>query len=259
MRGTSAFLAIALLACAETPGEPVGGVQPHAAVATNGYSHKFGQSRFAVGPSWVAKAEFGLDKIVGDWGVFATNQKTGMVLALPNADAPSQARSALAGGPDVHNTAVKSYFVGAGLPATEIDKVSVFGKMSAGGSGTDDPVDWQFASYTSRIDRRHAGLPVVDSFAWAQINDLGEVVTESVYWPQIPDKVAADALSFKAKLADPAFSSKFFDGGRLVIRHTSGAWAGPFEAVVSYDVEGFKTFHYDANGNEFELAEEKSQ
>ena len=49
-------------------------------------------------------------------GVFATIQKTGSVLALPNADAPSRAHPALPGGAEAHNAEVRSYFVRAACP-----------------------------------------------------------------------------------------------------------------------------------------------
>lgn len=247
------WMMIAASGCSQPPPEPVSRSGAGTTAGLKEYTHTLSRSRFAIGPSVAQYSEFGIDKAVGDWGVFGTNAKTGMVLALPNADAPPRARSALKGGPDVHNAAVRAYFLAAGLPADELGTISVNTKMSAGGSGVDGPSQWEFESYTSRIGRQHDGVPVADSFAWAQINDLGEVVTESVYWPHIPEGVLVEAAAFKKKLADPAFREAFLakapEGGTLVIHHTPGTWEGSFQAAVSYDVGSFgQTSHFDAGG-----------
>ena len=255
-------LLIAMVGCAEPPPEPVGNASAGTTTGLKDYVHTMARSRFAIGPSPSHYSEFGIDKVVGDYGVFGTNAKTGMVLALPNADAPSRARPGPKYGADAHNAAVKDYFVGAGLPAEEVGPITVNTTMSAGGAGVDPPAQWQFESYTSRIARQYEGVPVADSYAWAQFNDLGEVVTESVYWPQISEGVVKEAASFQKKLADPASKSAFFskvpEGGTLVIRHTPGTWEESFHATVSYDVGSFgKAAHYDSDGKEFSLPTEQ--
>lgn len=252
------LMALGLIACAEPPDEPA---STAGASTANGYTHLFSHSRFAIGPTVTeTKSEFGMDKVIGPWGVFATIQKTGSVLALPNADAPSRARPPLPGGAEAHNAEVRSYFVGAGLPAAEIDKVTVNTTASAGGSGTETP-EWTLVAYTSVLSRHYKAIPIVDSFAWAQVNDLRDVVTESVYWPEIPKSILTEASAFADQLEDPASSQAFFasvpTGGRLVIHHTPGTWTGTFEASVAYDISTFgKTTHYDADGKKFVLPEE---
>lgn len=255
-------LLAAMVGCAEPAPEPVGNASAGTTTGLKQYVHTIARSRFAIGPAVAQYSEYGIDKAVGDFGVFGTNAKTGMVLALPNADAPSRARPGMKGGGDAHNAAVKDYLVGAGLPAEEVGPIALHTTMTASGNGVDAPSQWQFESYTSRIARQHEGVLVADSYAWAQFNDLGDVVTESIYWPKIPESVVKDATSFKKKLADPAYKSAFFskvpEGGSLVIRHTPGTWEGAFHATVCYDVGAFgKTTHYDADGKEFSLPTEE--
>jgi hypothetical protein len=223
--------------------------------------HVFNHSRFAIGSPTYQKSEVGIDKVVGDWGVFGTDQKTRGVLALPNADAPSRARPALTTDPEVHNAAVRKYFVDSGLPADEIDSVSAHTSASSTGFGSDPPTPWKVEAYTSAISRQYDAVPVVESHAWAQFNDLGEVVTESVYWPEVSKSIAVAATAFRNQLEDAVAKAAFFakvpEGGRVVIHHTPWTWKGTFSATVSYDVGGFgKTTHYDASGLSFTLPHE---
>ena len=253
---------VSAMACSETPEEPASHTTQTAATSEmEEYRHAFSHSQFAVGPATEQKFEFGMEKVVGSWGVFATTQKTGKVLALPNADAPSRLRPALTNDAETHNAAVRKYFVAAGLPENQIESVTAHTKSSAIGIGDDEPTAWQFQSFTSTISRQYQGVPVVDSHAWAQFNDHSEVVTESVYWPEIPQSVLTAASGFQKQLVDAAAKASFFskvpDGGRLVIHHTSGNWQGAFKASVSYDVGSFgKTTHFDALGDAFSLPEE---
>ncbi|MBK7583145.1 MAG: hypothetical protein IPI67_23470 [Myxococcales bacterium] len=261
-RFTLACVFLALAACTASPAEPTGSSSVTVGSPTlTEYVHLFNHSRFAIGSPTYQKSEASIDKVIGDWGVFGTDQKTRSVLALPNADAPSRARPALTTDPAVHNAAVRKYFVDAGLPADEVDSVSVHTMASASGAGSDPPTSWEFEAYTSTISRQYDGVRVVESHAWAQFNDLGEVVTESVYWPEVSKSVAMAATAFRKQLEDPAAKAAFFakvpEGGRLVIHHTPAAWKGTFSAMVSYDVGGFgKTKHYDASGWSFTLPHE---
>ncbi len=247
--------------CSQAPDEPLSLSRSQSESSElKTYVHPFSRSRFAIGTTTTTKVVAGVDEVIGEWGVFGTNQKTGMVLALPNADSPSRLRPALPGGAEAHNKAVEDYFVGAGLPAGEIEAVNVNTKMSASGAGIDQPSQWKFESYTSKISRQYHGVPVVDSYAWAQFNDQGEVVSESVHWPEIPKSVLVSATAFKQALenANTDYFGKVPVGGRLVIHHTGGTWQGPFEANVSYDVAAFGvTRHYDQNGEQFALVSEQ--
>jgi hypothetical protein len=83
---------------------------------------------------------------------------------------------------------------------------------------------------------------VIDSVAWARINEQGKVVSEWVYWPAIPAKALADARRLEELVASSAktgFLARLPAGlpsGKLAIRHSSATAEGPFEAFASYDV-----------------------
>lgn len=257
--------ALSALACSEAPSQPSGSSTRSEPISEMpGYVHVLGKSRFALGQVSSQKSEFGVDKVIGEWGVFATHQTTRMVMGLPNSGAPPTLRPPLTGDAETHNAAVRAYLVGAGLQDDQIDSVSVNTSMSARGTGTEPPDAWQLESYSSVIHRKFGSIPVVDSLATATMNDLGESVNETVYWPEIPRSVLEDATRFRAMLEDPKESAAFYAKlpagahGKLVIRHTPGTWAQAFQAVAAYDVDmSFgMTKHHDEGGNEITLANE---
>jgi hypothetical protein len=83
----------ALLACGSGPEPGSGGAgQTHAATQPPegaGFVHTANNSRFRLGASPTQKLEFGLAKVVGSEGVFATVPETGWVLAIPNSRSPA--------------------------------------------------------------------------------------------------------------------------------------------------------------------------
>lgn len=205
--------------------------------------------------------EFGIHKVVGNNGVFGTRVATGMVLASPNADSPSRFLGPLAGGAAAHDAAVKEYFIGAGLPKEQIASVRVMAGGLMDGEAK-QPADAHFKALYSYLDRSVDGIPVVDSFAWARINEEEQVVTESVYWPAIPQAVIDGAKAFASSLADAtwatAFHQKAPQNGKIVIRHTPGVWDGAFKAAVAYDVTwAGQVLHYDSSGARFKLPSEQ--
>lgn len=258
---------LAALGCESVPEPPPGRVAAASETGdAGGYVHRFSASRFALGGSAVEKIEFGVDKHIGPWGVFGRNVDTDMALALPNADAPTRDKPPLAGGAAAQTSAVRAYFVAAGLPVGQILDVKPMAEMSASGAGTTEPepAAATLDRYYGMIHREVAGVPVADSYAWASIDEDSEVVAESVYWPSIPRSVVAEAKGFKAKLADSswraAFLAKLPGPGKLVIHHTPGEWTGQFAASVGYDVQspgGMMGYHFDENAIAFLLPSEE--
>src|SRR5512140_2158019 len=57
-----------LTGCSGGPGDTAN--QTSQSVEGNGYVHLFSRSRFATGPILETKTEFGLEKVIGAWGVF---------------------------------------------------------------------------------------------------------------------------------------------------------------------------------------------
>lgn len=233
-----------------------------------GYIHLASASKFHVGSAATNLSELGFSKVVGSDGVFAT-AANGWVGAFPVAGAASTMVDPLTRVPEVHNQTVVSYFVGAGLPTAQIGNVTAHADARGSGTGkTSGPLpNGTFAGYTSVLARVVAGIPVPDSFAWAQFNANGEVVKEAVYWPAIPQSVIQEAQALNAKLSDPTqratYMSKLPAGlvnGQVVIRHSSCSERSTFEVFAGYDLTERREMggvrHFDMNGTEFKMKSE---
>jgi len=234
-----------------------------------GYTHALERSRFSIGGKPASLAEFGMQKAVGDQGVFAV-LATGMTLGIPNADAAVRTRPPFAGGADAQNKAVRSYFVSAGIPDDQIAEVVPFAAMHSegevakglGGAMTGAKLGYYFSVIRRQID----GIPVADSLAWARLDADGDVVMESVYWPAIPESVIAQARDAQTQLADRSLQTALVakvpgaSAPSLVIHHTPGFYSGAFEAVATYDLDGSsgKVHHFDATGAAVTLAEDRA-
>jgi hypothetical protein len=231
--------------------------------ALPGYVHALARSRFPVGAITGVKDIAGMREIVGSQGVFATEDRSQMVLALPNEGAPSLGDGNFPGGGDAQNAAVLDYFVNAGLPRDQVLGVAALegGRsfISANSPGlTQDILSTNFDSY---ISRGYRGVEVVESFAWSQLGSHGESISESVYWPEIPASIMSGIAPFQSMLADAATRDAYLgrlpdgtQGGVLAIHHTSGTWQGAFAAALSFDVSlNGVTVHFDANGSGFTL------
>lgn len=238
----------------------------------SGYTHSLKRSAFRPGNGSTVTTG-GVTKFVGVDGVFATTA-AGLVMAIPNSNAVSASRPALTSVGEEHNAYVRKYFVNCGMPADQISGASAHATMHAAVDPLNpDPkptshgtFDW----YSSVLYRAIDGIPVPDSFAWARFNADGDVVAESVFWPDVPlsvlkeaqalkAKISADPSGFKAKLpaylqasvADPAAQQKL-SGGGVVIRHSSGEGnsAPTFHAVFDVTPSGNlqHVWHVDENG-----------
>lgn len=260
-------LIVGSVACSSAPDELDSVAQvARTSSALTGYQHFEERSRFSSGKVVLQVTEFGIHKRVGEWGVFGTRVKTGLVLALPNGNAPTMGKGPLAGGAKAHDSFVEEYFVAGGLPLAQVAGVRAMSEMAKVGEVTpesDGFADAKLVGFYSVIDRHAGGVPVRDSFAWAQVNEDSEVVTESIYWPPLPGSVVARAKELETMLADPELRQAYFQKvpshGKVVIRHTSGVWDGAFTACASYDVEwAGRVLHYDLQGNRFSLPDEES-
>jgi hypothetical protein len=272
MNAKIVLLALAIgsqAACSSPPDEPQSRARSGSSVdsdALAGYQHTFDKSHFAIGDSTTPVTEFGIYKVVGPWGVFGTHANTGKVLASPNGDSPSLSGKRILDAV-VHNNAVKSYFVGAGLPADQILEVKAMPSMVSNGvegDYGDEAPPSVLESYFSRISRQWQGIRIWESEAWAQMNVSGEVVGESVYWPELPSATLTAAGAFAANLADAEWKAAFLaklpktEGGTLVIHHTPAVWNNSFSSTVSYDVpSGNRYLHFNDQGKAFTLPDEE--
>ena len=251
----------AVASTADTTDDAAASAAATASPAGAAFVHRLSASRFSVGSGHTQIDAGIMHKFVGDQGVFATFP-SGMILATSNASAQvRQHGGPLPGGSAAHNQAVRDYFVGAGLPANQIQSVDIFpvvGSLASTNSSGPTP-DPTLLYYNSFIRRQIAGISVADSYAWARINQDGVVINESVYWPNISDSAIAQAKSFAALLADDASAAAYSaklpskKRGKLVIHHTPGEWPGIFAAAAVYDVpddniDFVGIIHFDANG-----------
>lgn len=210
--------------------------------------------------------------MVGTRGVFGTDAATGLVLALSDASSPARARPPLSTDGPTHGAAVRKYFVGAGLPESQIDDVRDFATMQGGGQeGSGEAAQRASLEYfSSVVSRRTAtGVKIPDSYAWARINADNDVVMESAYWPAIPNAVIAEAEALQAVIGTAASRAAFVSHlphdergayleGTVVLHHSAGTWSRSFTCLVSYDVAvGTRTVHYSRDAVEIRLPEEE--
>jgi hypothetical protein len=216
-----------------------------------GYVHSLERSRFVTGGTNARELrrveEHGFAKVVGPDGVFATNLRNGLVIAVQSGGAnkgEARGKEAATAGyvmdPDQHNQQVVDYFVAAGVPKDQIGGVRANTYLSSGGSTQDAraaPV--KVDGYASVLQRKIDKYVVIDSVAWARMNDQGRAVSEWVYWPAIPAKALADAIRLEELAESADFLARLPAGlprGTVVIRHSPATEDGPFEAFASYDV-----------------------
>lgn len=235
---------------------PAGGLIATEDGGASGYLHSLERSRFVTGASTEADQrsveEHGFSKVIGPAGVFATNLRNGLTIAVRSGSAgKGEATSAWDEesseelmSPDEHNERVVDYFVTAGIPRDQVGGVHANTYLSASGS-FDDPMPPapKIDGYASILERELDGkFSVVDSVAWARMDNRGQVIGEWVYWPAIPATVLGDARRLDEAISG-ARRDQYLDRlptglppGNIVIRHSSATDEGPFEVFASYDV-----------------------
>jgi hypothetical protein len=251
----------AILASAAVAGSTIAQDTPAGLIATDqggasGYQHGLERSQFITGGATEAELrrveENGFLKVVGPNGVFATNRRNGLVIAVRGASGNKgepiagldEAKEEYLLDPDKHNEQVKNYLLAAGVPKDQIGGVHATTSLSWSGSLKDlrsaRPKIDGYATVLERIiDNKYR---VVDSVAWARMNKQGEVVGEWLYWPAIPANVLADARrieEYTRSSGKNAFLARLPAGlppGNIVIRHSSATSEAPFEVFASYDV-----------------------
>jgi hypothetical protein len=197
----------------------------------SGYTHTFAHSRFDLGNLVAEKDEFGMHKLVGSDGTFATQLISGAVVGTHNdVPFPDPTTGVYPGDADTQNAAVKSYFLAAGLPESQIALISSDEAVYMHGQ------DVLVGSY-SMLHRGWDGVLIDDSIAFAAFDAQGRSADEQVYWPEISSEVLAQAREFQKMLADPTQKAAYLQRlpassrvANLVIRHTSWFWQGAFQA-----------------------------
>jgi hypothetical protein len=259
----------------------------------SGYQHSLERSRFRTGAGAAEVRrleEHGFAKMVGTEGVFATDLRNGLVVAVQSRSAnKGEPRAADAVSitnvmdPNRHNEQVVEYFVAAGIPRDQVGGIHANTYLSSSGSTKEEraPVP-KVEGYASILERKIEQYAVVDSIAWARMTEQGNVISEWVYWPAIPAKILADARRLEEQIApgNTSFWARLPSGlppGKVVIRHSAATAEGPFEVYASYDVVertestlpardknlgdvkviSVNVRHFDVDGDEIRLPQER--
>jgi hypothetical protein len=229
-------------------------------IAGEEFRHSLARSRFKLGSVLHRARGAGAERTVGSEGVFSVDEKNGSVLATPNAP-PSRGKAgaietsssfqALSDDESVHNARVLKYFTNSGIPLREVGGMHVTTTMEGRASKAQRivrPEDTRFVAYTTHLERKLAGIPVIDSQAWATFDIHDNVSSEGVFWPAIPAAVVAEAQRLQTLVSDPASHSALRAAvarslpelgtlpGRVVIAHTSPVYTGPPVAIAAYEV-----------------------
>jgi hypothetical protein len=247
-----------------TAGTDAGSTQP----GYSGYQHVVARSRLALGAGVKTYTAAGYDKVEGADGIFATNPLNGAAFGMSHPAAPSL-QVAQVGTDTDHNQQVRDYFTNAGIPTSQIAGVHATYAGSASGTGTGAPKVSSLVIFSSHLTRVVDGIDVVDSLAWARMNQQGTVTRETVFWPPVPTSVVDQARAMKAVLVAngpemdkirAAMPQKLQAPIRLVIRHSSAfiddspRFFAVYEALE--DAPGATWQHYDQNGKEMHLPQE---
>jgi hypothetical protein len=251
MRIITCFVGLLVLGgCSAVPEEGTGGAPPVEGktaqsldVAVSGREFRLAASpRLKLGSIVERKCDSGYDKVVGSLATFAAHTNTGAVLVVPNADAP---QAEFTGTSAQHNQLARAFFEEAGIPPDEIADVSAMaGGRMAGPVGEERTVTDRM--FVTVLHRRVGGFKVSESFAWAELDDAGQVQASGVYWPPISAGVVGKAEALRDKLSDEAARKAFHAKlpaalearfGQVLIRHSwFGRRTGGFRAVGVYHV-----------------------
>ena len=152
--------------------------------AIPGYRHTVAKSRFFAGESLARVKpveENGFVKYQGINGVLATDEKTGLTLAVQSARQDKASRTPLKSvdsvsllNPEEHNKRVLDYFIQSGLPRDQVALVHANTYLSASGP-TSKAISMQprVDGYASIVSRKAGEFVVADSIAWARDERAG--------------------------------------------------------------------------------------
>jgi len=214
-----------------------------------GYVHTFARSRFILGDFVTQLDRSGLHEIVGTIGIFNTLLASGAADAVPNHSIPEATARYYPDGAGEQDIEVRSYFESAGMPG---DQVTLGAAEPVAGVqipvSADGGLEYADASsssaWFSNLHRVFDGVEIMDSFAWAILDDSGASVEESVYWPSIGADVVNQLRAFQSMLGDSRRRATFLAAlptaatdGHLVIHHTKWTWSGPFLAQPCFEAK----------------------
>lgn len=195
------FVSALVLACSNTVPEPApwqSGINTTGKDVIAGFLQRPDTSRFVMGTRLFDMTEGQFDRVVGTLGVESIDRTNGHFMAVPNAGSPARVRPAFGHTGEEHNARALEYFIGAGLPADQVGRVTSQATMGGALIPGSDPI-FHLVAYTTNVRRVIGGVDVDESFATVTINVDGDVVSEYVYWPNVQSHVADQAASVAAQ------------------------------------------------------------
>ena len=165
-----------------------------------------------------------------------------------------------------HNELIKESYLARGLPADQLGPVGGSVTMEAQHhvddvTSANPPNTARLHHYTTRISRVVEGVPVIDSFVLASMDDAGIVRSETGYWPPISRATLNQAKALESQLATDDGRKAYLERMpsatqgetvRAVLRHSAVFHRGAREVVAAVEIESEDTgpMHFDANGKE---------
>src|SRR5262249_1702015 len=136
------------------------------------YEHRVENSAFNLGGGAREERQGPYLRMSGDNGSFTVDTVTGATLAVRNASPTGMLPQPLTQNPDQHNSIVRDYLLGAGVPADEVSGIHVTTTMAGGGStaGGIQASQSRLLFYTTHLERSVGGIPVEGSFAFAALD-----------------------------------------------------------------------------------------
>lgn len=262
--------ALTLSACSTVP-EYVDNVtkpnaaQPDSQVGSKflGYKHNISNSKFAIGNIMTNDLLGDSDRVIGTLGVFSVHRTSGLALGIPNYDSPALLRPAIQSG-DLHNAMAVKYFIDMGIPADQMSEPSAQATMVVKlepGQNKEITVP-VLAYYNTVVRRKIDGITVFESLASVRFNVDGDVVEESIFWPEIDASVVNQAKAMAGKHIAGQFGSPVegYDSGEVMIHHSSQLHKDSFHAAAlitfhplsnnTKSINGLKDTHLDLLGKE---------
>lgn len=214
-----------------------------------GTPYDISRSHFAFGSAPAQQILNGTTRWTGIDGVVSIGA-FGYAMGSMNSGAPETALPDWSADPVALTAHVRDYWGAMGIPTCQIQGTQV---TAMGGSGG--------FRRTVFVNRSLDAIPIVDSKAYASIDNADQSTVEGFLWPAIPPTVVTSARAFRAQIADPAglaaYKAKLPTAaqgdGTLLIHHSAVALMPipPFKAAATWDVTfGSDTHSYDANGVE---------
>jgi hypothetical protein len=112
---------------------------------------------------------------------------------------------------------VEKYFVGAGMPESQVGAVTTTYELDSSGE----------EYVNAKLSRVVDGVPVAESYAWAALVG-GQSLGEGVYWPSLPANVSEELAKLKAIVGTPKSLAAFraelpaaLVTGSIVIHHSN--------------------------------------